>query len=200
MCSRMTDFGKHLVACSLLLLAGCSQWNYQLGTPLASAARPDQGQTMAEVLSALGPPLRLSSTPTGYVMGWEYWRIREDSLGFSLGALGADFLSVDWGDARIAGEFMLVSFDTQRRVTGSAYARWEGDGGGGSAVQPFVGIADVVEVDDLLAPLPQTWWGGALLQRLPEALNAQARPDMGDTGLQQRGTPKGIGQQALELD
>ncbi|TXS96180.1 hypothetical protein FV139_01350 [Parahaliea maris] len=196
----MTDFRKALAVFSLLTLAGCTRWNYQLGSPLAGTAPPAQGQSMAEVLTALGPPLRLSSTPTGYVMGWEAWRIQENSVGFSLGAMGADFLSVDWGDARIAGQFMVVSFDAERQVTGAAYAEWDNDGGGGTAVQPFVGLADVVEVEDLLDPLPQTWWGGTLLQRLPEALNAQARPDMGSTGIQQRGTPNGIGQQSLELD
>ncbi|WP_116365932.1 hypothetical protein [Parahaliea mediterranea] len=190
----------HLAALLLWLAgaSGCSQWHYHLGEPLAEAV-PPRNQPMSEVLATLGPPLRLSATPSGYVMGWEYWRIRENSLGFSLGALGADFLSVDWGDARVAGQFMLVSFNRAHRVSGAAYMTWDGDGGGGSAIQPLFGFAEVVDVDDLLQPLPQDRWGATLLDRLPAVLNANARPDMGSTGIQQRGTPVGIGQQSLEL-
>ncbi len=186
----------------LLALAGCSQMRYELGERLnaAHANPPPQGTGMAAVLAQLGPPLRVSSSPSGYLMSWEHWQVHEDSVGVSLGVLGADFLSVDWGDARIRGEFAVVTFDRDKRVSGSAYSRWDNDGGGGSAIQPFVGIADVVDVDDLLEPLPQHRWAGTLLEELPRALNRQSRPGQGGTGIQQRGTPNGIGQQSLEAD
>ena len=58
----------------------------------------------------------------------------------------------------------------------------------------------VVDVDDLVSRMPQHSWGAASLDRLPEALNAHNRPDMGQAGIQQRGTPTGIGQQTLEMD
>ncbi|GAB3279811.1 hypothetical protein [Parahaliea aestuarii] len=195
----MNNLPRFVLLLWLLTAAGCSQWHYQMGEPLDETAAPRQGHTMSQVLAALGPPLRLSATPSGYVMGWEYWRIRENSLGFSLGALGADFLSVDWGDARIAGQFMLVSFNREHRVSGAAYMTWDGDGSSGSAIQPLFGFAEVVEVGDLLTPLPQHDWGANLLDRLPAVLNSESRPDMGNSGIQQRGTPAGIGQQSLEL-
>ena len=187
---------------ALLLLQGCSQWRYELGRPLSATnyTNADAEVSLAEVLLELGPPQRLSSGPSGYIMGWEYWRVRENSIGISLGALGADFLSVDWGKADVDGEFLLLTFDKGHRLSGSTLSEWSGEAGGGTAVQPFFGVVDVVDVDDLVGRMPQHRWGATNLRPLPEAINSPSRPDMGDTGIQQRGTPTGVGQQSLEMD
>ncbi len=191
-----------LLACLSLLLAGCTQWRYDIGQPLAGVEAPDAGQGLhlSEVLLQLGPPQRLSSTANGYVMAWEHWLIREDSLGFSLGFLGADFLSIDWGDARVSGEFLLLSFDRDHRLLTSDFSTWNSDAGGGSAVQPFFGVVSVVDVDDLTERMPQHDWGRTNLQRLPEAINTPSAPDLGTGGIEQRGTPTGVGQRSLEMD
>jgi hypothetical protein len=162
--------------------------------------KAEERPTMVQVMAELGPPLRLSATESGYVMAWEHWRITENSIGFSLGAMGADFLSIDWGEATVDGEFMLLTFDSDHKLSGAALSEWSGDVGGGSAIQPFVGVVDVVDVNDLVNALPQHGWGAASLLPLPEVLNAGSRPDMGNTGIQQRGTPTGIGQQTLEME
>jgi len=48
-----------------LLLQGCSQWRYQLGVPIAESQTPDPADalSLAAVLEALGPPVRISATP-----------------------------------------------------------------------------------------------------------------------------------------
>jgi hypothetical protein len=144
--------------------------------------------------------MRISATPDGYVLAWEHWQVREDTLGVSLGRLtGVDFLSADWGDARMKGEFILAVFDRGHRLTASVFSDWDSDAGGGTALQPFIGVS-LVDVDDLVARLPHHDWGATYLDRLPKALNAPNRPDTGQAGIQQRGTPGGIGQQALEMD
>lgn len=184
----------------LLFAAGCTQSSYRMGAPLPAQPALAPATAMADVLAELGPPLRLSATPHGMVMAWEYWRVREASLGLSLGVIGVDLLSVDWGDARVDGEFLLVSFDRERRVTDSARMRWDSDVGDGAAVLPLVGGGAVVSVGDLLRPLPYHAWGGSSLLPLPTALNTPHRPDMGATGIEQRGTPGALGQRALELN
>jgi hypothetical protein len=183
-----------------LLLSACTQWRYDLGTRLSPDLLPDTGQdlTLTEVLATLGPPLRLSELGEGYVLAWEFWKIREDTLGLSLGALGIDVFSVDWGDAHMHGEFLLVTFNRQHQVTGRAFSRWSNDAGGGQAIQPFVGLVSLVDVEDMVDNLPHHKWGAALLQPLPEAINSHSRPDMGQAGIQRRGTPKGTGQRSLE--
>ena len=184
----------------LLLLSGCTQWRYELGTRVSPDALADTGQTLTltEVLARLGPPARLSEVGEGYVLAWEYWQIREDTIGMSLGFLGVDLASVDWGDAHMHGEFLLVTLDRQHQVTATGFARWSSDAGGGQAIQPFLGFVSLVDVDDMLADMPQHQWGSGLLEPLPTAINNSSRPDMGQSGIQRRGTPTGTGQQSLE--
>jgi hypothetical protein len=183
-----------------LLLSACTQWRYDLGSRLSPDLLPNDGQnlTLTEVLAKLGPPLRLSEFGEGYVLAWEFWKISEDTIGLSLGALGVEVFSIDWGDAHMHGEFLLVTFNRQHEVTGRAFSRWSNDAGGGQAIQPFVGLISLVDVEDMVDNLPQHQWGVGLLQPLPEAINAQSRPGMGQAGIQRRGTPKGTGQRSLE--
>lgn len=184
----------------LVLLGGCTQWRYDLGTPIL----PDQlseaaaGMPLGEVLANLGPPHRVSATTDGYVLAWEFWKIREDTIGLSLGALGTDLLSVDWGKARVSGDFLIAFFDHQHRLTASAFSQWQGDAGGGRAIQPMIGLVSLVDVEDLVDELPHHDWGAGLLEPLPVAVNSDSRPDTGQNGIQRRGTPVGIGQQSLE--
>jgi hypothetical protein len=188
--------------CTLLLLSllgGCTQWYYEFGEALpADYEQRAEGQSLAAVMAELGPPLRYAATEQGLVMAWESWRIRETSIGVSLGFVGIDALEADWGDARIRGDYLVMLFDRQHQVTAAARARRDGDIGGGAALQPFAGWVSVVEVDDLLQPLPQHGWGGSQLLPLPAALNNAARPGMGDTAIEQRGTPSGAGQRIQE--
>lgn len=190
-----------LVLGLLALSSACTVWDYELGLPLAGAETvAASGTPLKDILERLGPPLRVSALDGGFVLGWEYWQVRDSSLGFSLGAAGADILSVDVGAVLIAGEFLVLSFDTGRRLTGGSFARWDSSAGSGAALQPLVGLATLTDVDDLVETLPQHEWGAAWLRRLPEALNTPSRPDMGESGIQQRGTPRGIGQQTLEMN
>lgn len=189
-----------LMIVALLLLAGCTQRHYQLGQPLTAVdADPVAGMSLHAVMAQLGPPQRLSRTASGWTLGWEYWRISQRAVGVSLGLVGVNALSFDWGDARVRGDFLLVSFNAGHRVTAVSRAGWDNTIAGGSSVQPFVGVAPLVNVDDLLVPLPQHGWGAAALMALPTAVNNENRPGMGSNGLEQRGTPTGAGQRTLEM-
>jgi hypothetical protein len=189
-----------LLLCCACLQA-CSLWYYELGTPLTAADAPDpeQGITMQEVFDQLGPPQRISATVNGYVMAWEYWTITEKSLGISLGATGAQFLSLDWGTANASGDFLLLSFSREHRLLSSHYEEWDRDAGGGQGIQPLFGAVEVVDVNDLLRPMPQHDWGGASLEALPTTLNSDSRMDTGQNGIEQRGTTRRVGQHTLEL-
>ena len=179
----------------LLALQGCTQWYYDLGAALpADYEAAAEGKSMAVVLRDLGPPLRYAVTPQGLAMAWEAWRIREDSIGVSLGFVGAELLEIDWGDAQIEGDFLVMTFDEERRVSAAFRAQRTGDLGGGAAVQPIASVVSVVDVDDLTRPLPQHLWGASQLLEPAEALNNAQRPGMGDSALEQRGTPVGAGQ------
>jgi len=196
---RRAELNALGVLALVLLLGGCTQWRYDFGAPLPETALNHAGDmpTLTEALASLGPPARVSAVGNGYVMAWEFWRIREDTIGLSLGALGTDLLSVDWGKAHMHGEFLLLTFDRDHRVTSSTFSRWSNDAGNGRAVQPMLGVS-LVDVEDMVGPMPQHQWGATLLRPLPEAINSRSRPDQGQSGIQRRGTPRGSGQQSLE--
>lgn len=193
---------RHVLLLLVLLSGGCSQYYYDLGQPLSAAESPssDDEMHLTEVLAQLGPPQRVSATPAGYVLAWEHWDIRENKIGFSLGFAGADAMSIDWGRAKVKGEFLLLGFDHEHRLTDSTFMDWDSYAGGGRALQPFVGLVPVVDVDDLLVQMPQHRWGAASLDALPTTLNSDNRPDMGQNGIEQRGTPTTVGQRSLEHD
>ncbi len=182
------------------LLMGCSRMSYHLGSPLSDqqVERVSGAVGLSLVLEELGPPQRVASIANGYVMAWEHWRISEKSLGVSLGPLGVDLFSVDWGGARIAGEFLMLRFDRSHQATDYSFTRWDESAGGGTALQPSLGFVDVVDVSDLLTPMPQHQWGAMWLRALPAPLNSASSPDSGSSALEQRGTPLGIGQRTLE--
>lgn len=185
---------------AIAALCGCTQRFYQLGMPLPPVeSEPVAGASLQAVLSQLGPPQRLTRTVSGWTMGWEHWRVAESSFGASLGVMGVDALTFDWGDARVRGDFLLISFNADRQATSVAREIWDNDIGGGAAVQPFLGVAPLVDVADLLVPLPHHGWGASALMPLPTAINNENRPGMGSNGLEQRGTPPGIGQRTLEM-
>jgi hypothetical protein len=180
------------------LLAGCTQWYYEFGEAIpAGYETRAEGLSLARVLAELGPPLRFLASEQGLVMAWESWRIRETSVGLTLGFVGVDALEFDWGDARVRGDYLLLLVNGQHRVSAAARVQRDNDLGGGAALQPFGGLVSVVDVQDLLRPLPQHRWGGSQLLRPPRALNNAARPGMGDSAIEQRGTPGGAGQRSL---
>ena len=199
MASRLASAA--LLLCWLVTLPGCSRWTYSIGQNLSPEDQPrveDQLQ-LGDVLARLGPPHRISALSNGYVLAYEYWHIVEDKVGISLSAAGADFLSIDWGSAHTQGEFLLLSFNRQHQLVDSSFEEWDRDAGGGQGIQPLMSVVSVVDVDDLTKAMPQHRWGGFALERMPVTLNAGSHLDSGQSGIEQRGTPTGVGQRSLEM-
>ena len=195
-------FYMTLLAAALLPAAvgGCTQIrNYEMGTPLAASDRPNPADNLelAAVLRRLGPPLRVSAVPGGFVCAWEYWRVTVVNVGLDLGYIGLDSVSADIGRSGSSGDLLLLGFDSERRLTSSHFTEWEESAGGGQGIQVFTGI-DVVDIEDLTGPLPAHHWGFGSLERLPISLNRRSRLDQGQSGIERRGTPRGAGQASLE--
>lgn len=184
-----------------LCLAGCTQWRYNMGSPLGKLEmpRPEERPTLGQILAEFGPPQRISAADSGYLLGWEHWHVTENSVGISLGILGVDFMSADWGRMRSKGEFLLLTFDREHRLSGATRSDWDSDGGGGQSIQPLFSFVSVVDADDLTGGMHQHRWGATRLERPARALNELGGPDSGRGGLEQRGTPTGTGQRSLEM-
>jgi hypothetical protein len=194
-------FRSCLIVCCLLIGA-CSYYRYDLGDRLSRTPIPVPSEQLDRkaILANLGPPQRISATASGYVMAWEHWYISETKIGFSLGVAGVDAMSVDFGKARVQGEFLLLGFNKNHQLTDSAFTKWDTEVGGGKSILPFASVVSLVDVDDLLEDMPQHDWGAASLADLPITLNTDSRPDLGQNGIEQRGTPSAVGQRALEMD
>lgn len=203
--SRMTILSlpaRIVMLVTVVALSGCVQWRtYELGRPIIveDMPRPEDGWTVSEVLGKFGPPLRMSREPGGYVMAWEYWEINEYKVGVSSGVSGMDFINIDWGRANAEGDFMLLTFSHDHRLLTAAFEEWDRNAGGGQGVQALFSAVEMVDVDDLLTPPSQHFWGGQSLRHTPVTLNQQNRLDSGRAGLQQRGTTRAVGQHSLEL-
>jgi hypothetical protein len=106
--------------------SGCTQWYYDIGRSINETVVTEATEdiSLGQALELLGPPQRVSSTSNGYALAWEHWRVRENSLGISLGALGVELMSIDWGNARAKGEFLLLTFDNEHQLSGRAHGRW----------------------------------------------------------------------------
>lgn len=188
-----------LIIC--LLGSSCSQYTYVMGDDLVDANVGDWvGMSASQVFSTLGPPHKLSGTTDGYVLAWENVTVVEQSAGFSLGLLGLNALQADWGSAAAEGELVLVMVDRSWTVIDVSGSRWNRSVGDGAGVQPVAAIAPLVDVDNFLTPMPHHFWGANMLLPIHQAQNNAMRPDTGQSGIQQRGTPRAVGQRSLEFE
>ena len=92
----------------------------------------------------------------------------------------------------------VANEQTGRELIDTAFDQWDSDAGGGQGLQPFASMVAVVDVDDLLEPMPQHSWGAQSLDRLPTTLNRASQLDTGSNGIQQRGTSPTVGQHSLD--
>jgi hypothetical protein len=187
---------------SCILLSACTQWYFDMGAHLSEQDVPDPKTDIAltQVLADLGPPQRMSATDNGYVLAWEHWLIYEQTLGLRLGFMGADLFSIDWGKARVQGDFLLLTFSRDHQLTSGTFSHWDNSAGNGTAFQPFFSPVSLVDVGDLTGIMPQHRWGFGAMKPLPRSINRDSDPETGQNGVEQRGTPPTIGQRSLEMD
>ena len=142
----------------------------------------------ADVLVALGPPAKVTALPSGFAFLYESTQVLQRGLTLSLYVLR---VSVTTGE-RLLDSYVVV-FDERGLVVGHekltksvplsrTFALTIPTGGPSRA---------------LTAAAPQHQWGRSLLNPLPHTLNAANDIDVGMHGLEQRGTPRAVGQRTL---
>jgi len=173
----------------------------EMGIPVAAleddlpAHQPDY----ADVLAALGPPASISALDSGMVFQYEYTQVREAQFGISLNyswlKLFKFVLARGWNERKV----LVLLFDEEGRLASHESGSWKVNLGGGSGVQPVFVVNSLVDTSQAESTYPSHEWGAALLNpRLPEALNRNQSPGSGLAGVEQGGTPMGVGQRALE--
>ncbi len=192
--------GAALLA-AFLFAAGCSSFRTDMGRPLdGSVSSYTNRQTRVEtVVRDLGPPNEASKLPDGFAFLYEYSRIKEFQLGFSVNVSFLRYFKFLHAWNGLEEQALLVTFDGQGVLQSASLGKWKENLGGGSAVQFIVNVMSLSDVARLLRPADANVWGERLLQPLPTALNASQSLGTGEHGLQQRPAMEYAGQETLEM-
>ena len=141
-----------------------------------------------DVLVALGPPAKVTALPSGFAFLYESTQVLQRGIALSFYFIRA---SVTKGD-RVLDSYVVV-FDERGLVVGHEKLT--------KSVPLSVTFAVTIPTGgpprELTASAPQHHWGMSLLNPLPQTLNAANDIDGGMYGLEQRGTPRAVGQRTL---
>lgn len=197
--SRAPVCGPLALALALAMGAsGCADLRFTRG-PFLELQESDlaPGETHSrDVLTALGPPDKLSRVGTGFAFLYERFDARERQVGVSVP--GVEGLKLVLGRGTARRQTLLLSFDGDGALLSRQIEDRSAKIGSGGALQFAVVIAPLVDVSPFTGRAPQHRWGAGLLRPLPQALNRGQDLDGGDSGLEQLATPTKAGQRTLE--
>lgn len=193
---------------SFALLFGCSYLDAHIDRPLDwDDAHFVEGSThLRVVLERMGPPAKICRSGDGVAFLYEFMRLQEGQVGLSLDEEGLglgikwlQFIKFAYGKAWSDREALVLTFDGDGILTSEQYGAWEQAVGTGFTVQFVAQAGSVVDSTAVRRDEDPNRWGQRLLRPLAQGLNAPHSVDDGRYGLEQRGTPVGVGQRSLEL-
>ena len=205
---RLAVVGWRQLAISALLMAsaaticGCATSRKRLNQNLAYPQQPfvDGITHSDEVLNELGPPLKISAMPNGYVFMYESLDTKELQLGFSLPIPVINWFKFVVARADYDHKVMTYEFDHQHRLMASSGNDTHFDLGNSTAIQPIFTVEsmfDTSAVEDEVVHF--TEWPAFCLLPLPCTINRGQSIDTGVAGVEQRGTSPVVGQRSPEL-
>ncbi|MHC5010264.1 MAG: hypothetical protein ACYTG6_04840 [Planctomycetota bacterium] len=179
---------------------GCTRVTYVREPCIAPKHEPLQPHRTdyGRVLATLGPPPRMTATPTGFAFLYEHVGITEKQLGVSFETIGeglglvketAGFslgsvvqLSYSWGDVDL--EALVLEFDHAGVLRAAAYDSLDEDLGTTLGVGLSFTITRQLGVEAYQYDAEQILWGRSLLDDLATQLNRPQGLDTGQSGLQ----------------
>ncbi len=191
-----------------LCAAGCSYLDAQIDRPLDwDDANFVEGKThYRAVLARMGPPAKLTRADSGVAFLYESMRLQEGQVGLSIDDEGLgisiqwlQFIKFAYGKAWSDRQALVLTFDRDGILTSEQYRDWEQAVGTGFTVQFVAQAGSVVDSTAVRRDVDPNRWGRRLLRPLAQGLNNPNSVDDGRYGLEQRGTPVGVGQRSLEL-
>jgi hypothetical protein len=179
-----------LLPCILILISSCTRIHISndQGINAARTHLIHNNTTYADVLVALGPPAKVTALPSGFAFLYESTQVLQRGLALSVYFIQ---VSVTKGD-RVLDSYVVV-FDERGLVVSHEKLT--------KSVPLSMTFAVTIPTGgpprELTVSAPQHRWGMSLLNPLPRTLNAANDIDIGMHGLEQRGTPRAVGQRTL---
>jgi hypothetical protein len=200
--SLSTIIQQLTIGITVVLLAGCATSRKRLNQNLDFPKEPyvDGVTHSDEVLDELGPPLKISSMPNGYVFMYESLDTKELQLGFSLPIPFVKWFKFVVAQADYDHKVMSYHFDDNHVLLTSGGHETPFDLGNTIAIQPVLTVNsmfDTSSVEDEIVHF--TEWPAFCLMPLPQTINRAQSIDTGTHGVEQRGTAPTVGQRSPEL-
>lgn len=154
---------------------------------------------VSDVIEEIGPPSKLSRYGSGMVFLYESIEKRERQLGLSSDYNILRLLKFSYARGTADREMLLLIFNNEGILTAKGHKIFQENLGSGQAIDFLFSIQSLVDSSSLEQDPPSLSWGRSLLTPLPESLNYNHNITSGNSGLEQLGVPKGVGQSTLEM-
>lgn len=154
---------------------------------------------VSDVIDVIGPPSKLSMYNDGLVFLYESIEKRERQLGLSSDYNILRLLKFSYARGIADREILLLIFDGEGYLVAKGHKEFQENLGSGQAIDFLFSIQSLVDSSSLEEDPPALNWGSSLLVPIPESLNYPHNVNSGDSGLEQLGMPKGVGQSTLEM-
>jgi hypothetical protein len=153
-----------------------------------------------EVLDELGPPLKISALPHGYVFMYESLDTQELQLGFSLPIPVINWFKFVLAQADLDHKVLIYQFNDDHRLVAPGGEDTHFDLGNSMAVQPIITVESMFDTSNVENEIVSfVEWPAFCLLPLPQTLNRAQSVDTGMAGLEQRGTAPVVGQRSSEM-
>lgn len=182
---------------------GCAHIRKDLGAPLPDvpSASWDGPVHYSEVLSAYGPPSKISALPAGSVFLYEHVRIDERQWGLILPGDISKFFKIVYATSVARTDVATFVFNENGMLQGRAVESFSSDPGGGFAFTLIFKVKSLSDSDECTRSQEGILdWGMAMTRPLATGLNAAQSLDSGSRGLDIVRIDGMMGQRALELN
>lgn len=203
-CATTQKLSLRALTCAsaaLCLLVGCSSLRTEMGQPVQAKAEDfAEGRTRVDrVVRELGPPNQATRLPDGFAFLYEYTRLSEFQLGFSMNLPVIRWFKFLKAWNHLDQHSLVLTFDEQGVLRSAGAGSWKESMGGGGGVQILFTVMSLSDVSELLHPADAHSWSQLLLEQPPIALNSAQSLRSGEHGFQQRIAPDFAGQHTLEM-
>jgi hypothetical protein len=185
-----------------LVVAGCASIHKEINPlPDTTGLRFEDGKThYHDVLDDLGPPSELTTLPGGFAFLYESLTLTEKQFGISSLHEILRYFKLALADSDVDREVLFFRFGEDGNLRAHGRADISDPLGMGVSIQFIISVLEVADTSEYERDfIDENQWGSSMFAPLPVSLNAGVSLESGNAGIEQRGTPRIVGQRTLEM-